>query len=346
MARKRPRPGGDYDERTQSAPSSDEFKVGQPGGLRPSESLPLISPGESKARETAGRQRRHVEEGRAPTHAFGHEDFHASFGPGALGLTFGWTPGLGLTVVELVAAAAAEAEAEAAEAAVQKKEGANRISELSAVSGLKPQPRDVLITVNGTPVGADAMDFASVVSLMKEEGDRDRDLVFRRFDDAGAAAAKAASQINQGTRRDGNADGVQEKESAPMVGAETKVTMDTKEVGTRDGEQEKKSSEKRNSKYKKIGSKKQKRDSESKAAGGSRTGSPKGKRRRAKRVQSIVNPMAMLQQGLQQMHKNTEAATVRPKKVKVNPFIGEMCRQTKRVLELADSLQTLHVSVT
>ena len=74
-------------------------------------------------------------------------------------------------------------------------------------------------------------------------------------------------------------------------------------------------------------------------------GSPKGKRRKAKRMHSLVDPLATLQYGLQQMQNQAKAAAVKPKKIKTNPFIGKMCKRTKSALEENDYLKTVHVSV-
>ena len=115
------------------------------------------------------------------------------------------------------------------------------------------------------------------------------------------------------------------------------------EVEEQEGEERKE--ENKNNK-RKMSKKKRQRGSESKVVKGSRLNSSGANRRKAKRMHSIVSPMAMLQQGLQQMQRNAEAVTERRKKVKVDPFIGAMCKRTKRALELADSLHTLHVSIT
>ena len=168
---------------------------------------------------------------------------------------------------------------------------------------------------------------------MKEYGDRDRDLVFRRFDDA--KGAFDAAQIAQISRE--SSDGGGERQG-PTMKLETSAPSQEQE-----GEERKE--ENKNNK-RKMSKKKRQRGSESKVVKGSRLNSSGANRRKAKRMHSIVSPMAMLQQGLQQMQRNAEAVTERRKKVKVDPFIGAMCKRTKRALELADSLHTLHVSIT
>ena len=307
-------------ERTQSAPSSDEVKVGKLDTLRTYESLPLIAPsqpiGSGVGRPERGRE--HI----ATVLAFAHQDFHQFFGPGALSLTFGWIRGLGLTVVKNVP--------EASEGS-----GARRHAGSSA---LQPEPNDVLVAINGITVSAGSMDFAGVVALMKKNGKRDRDLVFRRFEDFNAAA-NAGRMHSTGCALGDQEEVKEHGEGNTESNARAKI-VESKAQKWEEG----KGYTRKKSKIRTIKNTKT-RGIESKVSVSSQVGSPKGKRRKAKRMHSLVDPLATLQYGLQQMQNQAKAAAVKPKKIKTNPFIGKMCKRTKSALEENDYLKTVHVSV-